>query len=42
MILYIYDTQHLEKLMDKIRAIKGIQHVTRFHVEESLNAPVTP
>ncbi|MGZ5281290.1 MAG: ACT domain-containing protein, partial [Bacteroidia bacterium] len=41
-ILYIYDTQHLEKLMDKIRDIKGIQNVTRFHVEESLNAPVTP
>jgi GTP pyrophosphokinase len=35
-ILSIYDTEHLEKLMDKLKQIKGIELVTRFHVEESL------
>lgn len=40
-ILYIHDTEHLEKLMDKIRDIKGIQHVTRYHVEESLQPAVS-
>jgi len=35
-ILYIYDTAHLEKLIEKIKDIKGIDSVTRFHVEEAL------
>ena len=35
-ILAIYDTVHLEKLIDKLKQIKGIELVTRFHVEESL------
>jgi GTP diphosphokinase / guanosine-3',5'-bis(diphosphate) 3'-diphosphatase len=40
-ILYIYDTLHLEKLIDKIKEIKGIDSVTRFHVEEALTGVVS-
>jgi len=40
-ILFIYDLSHLEKLIDKIKEIKGIDSVTRFHVEEALTGVVT-
>jgi GTP diphosphokinase / guanosine-3',5'-bis(diphosphate) 3'-diphosphatase len=40
-ILYIYDTSHLEKLIDKIKEIKGIDSVSRFHVEEALTGVVS-
>lgn len=38
-ILHIYDTQHLDRLISKIKALSGIESVTRFHVEESLPTP---
>jgi guanosine-3',5'-bis(diphosphate) 3'-pyrophosphohydrolase len=40
-ILFIYDLLHLEKLIDKIKEIKGIESVTRFHVEEALSGVVS-
>jgi len=35
-ILYIYDLEHLEKLIEKIKEIKGIESVSRFQVEETV------
>jgi GTP pyrophosphokinase len=40
-ILYIYDTAHLETLIEKIKEIKGIELVSRFHVEETLTGEAT-
>jgi len=40
-ILYIYDTAHLETLIEKIKEIKGIEQVSRFHVEEALTGEIT-
>ncbi|MDQ3072437.1 MAG: bifunctional (p)ppGpp synthetase/guanosine-3',5'-bis(diphosphate) 3'-pyrophosphohydrolase [Bacteroidota bacterium] len=37
MMLSIYHTDHLDRLITKLKSIKGIESVTRFHVEE----PVT-
>jgi hypothetical protein len=39
--LYIYDTAHLETLIEKIKEIKGIELVSRFHVEETLTGEAT-
>jgi GTP pyrophosphokinase len=36
-ILFINDTEHLEKLIDKIKEVQGIESVSRFQVEEVLN-----
>lgn len=36
-ILYTYDTSHLERLIAKIKEIKGIENVMRFHVDEDLH-----
>lgn len=36
-ILNIFDTEHLEGLISKIKKIKGIESVSRFHVEETLS-----
>ena len=35
-ILNIFDTKHLEELIDQIRKIEGIEDVSRFHVDEKL------
>ena len=35
-ILYIYDLEHLEKLIEKIKEIKGIESVSRFQVGETV------
>jgi guanosine-3',5'-bis(diphosphate) 3'-pyrophosphohydrolase len=35
-ILYIYDTAHLDELLNKIKSLPGIDTVLRFHVEEKL------
>jgi GTP pyrophosphokinase len=35
-ILYIHDTSHLEKLIEKMKEIGGIENVGRFNVDESL------
>lgn len=35
-ILYTYDTEHLDQLIAKIKTLPGIESVTRFHVEDKL------
>ncbi len=35
-ILFINDTQHLDRLIEKMKEVKGIENVTRFHVDEVL------
>lgn len=39
-ILYTYDTHHLDQLIQKLKLIQGIDSVSRFHVEETLPAAV--
>jgi len=39
-ILMINDLSHLETLIEKIKEIKGIDNVSRFHVEEALTGVV--
>ena len=35
-ILYIYDTQHLDELLKKIKKLPGMDSVSRFQVEDKL------
>ncbi|MFC2114292.1 RelA/SpoT family protein [Bacteroidota bacterium] len=36
-IVKIYNTEHLDKLIDKIRGVEGIDQVSRFHVDEDID-----
>ena len=36
-VVNIYDTEHLDQLIDKIREVDGIDHVSRFHVDETID-----
>jgi GTP diphosphokinase / guanosine-3',5'-bis(diphosphate) 3'-diphosphatase len=35
----VFDTKHLETLIDRMKKIEGIEAVTRFHVEEIIQKP---
>ena len=36
-VVNIYDTEHLDKLIERIRELDGIDHVSRFHVDETID-----
>jgi guanosine-3',5'-bis(diphosphate) 3'-pyrophosphohydrolase len=36
-VVNIYDTEHLDQLIDHIREIEGLDHVSRFHVDENID-----